>query len=653
MSRHETFEKLKASGGLPTPANIAFELLQISRSDTASLSDIAAIVEKDPALSGRLLKYANSAAVNSGRSVIAISDATVKLGMNVVTRLVLGFSLMINNKSGRCGSFDYPKFWNHALATATAIRVFSARKQSFNPDELFTCGLLSQIGRLGLASVFPKEYSIILDTAQNQPQLTEMELSSFAITHKDLTEEILIDWGIPEDLVTGIVSHDQLDQVQLHDVRLINFAKLLFLSSQLAEFYTSKEQSKDSLNRLTKLAHTLEIAVQDFAGLFDEIYEQWRSWAKLFECDVPELPSFQELSQTQQLLLNQYSDTTPHSSRFRILIIDDEPLTLKMIETLLVNAGHSVDTAKNGKEGVKRALETQPDMIITDMRMPEMDGIELCKVLRQTRFAKRIYIIMLTASESDQSLVASLEAGANDFLVKPFQPKVLEARVQNGLRLMEQQVVIERDRETIRKFAAELSTANRRLEQLAMTDSLTDLPNRRYAMDQLKQYWANTDRSNNSICCILIDIDYFKNVNDTYGHDCGDWVLQEIAKVLRKSVSKDDVVARLGGEEFLIINQNTTLEISKRLAEQIRRTFAQHAINYKEAVIQVTISLGIAINTSSMKDHNELIKAADDALYHSKRQGRNRVSVAETGKTIATSEYKTNKRPFLRNRKVL
>ena len=148
------------------------------------------------------------------------------------------------------------------------------------------------------------------------------------------------------------------------------------------------------------------------------------------------------------------------------LVIDDEPVTLKMIESLLINAGHSVDTATNGQEGVKRALAAQPDMIITDMRMPKMDGIELCKMLRQARFANRIYIIMLTGSESDELLIASLEAGANDFLVKPIQPKVLEARVRNGLRLIEQQLVIERDWETIRKYAADLSTANRRLEEL-------------------------------------------------------------------------------------------------------------------------------------------------------------------------------------------
>ena len=340
---------------------------------------------------------------------------------------------------------------------------------------------------------------------------------------------------------------------------------------------------------------------------------------------------------TQQQESNQDSDTIRSTSNFRILVIDDEPVTLKMIESLLINAGHSVDTATNGQEGVKRALAAQPDMIITDMRMPKMDGIELCKMLRHARFANHIYIIMLTGSESDELLVASLEAGANDFLVKPIQPKVLEARVRNGLRLIEQQLVIERDWETIRQYAADLSTANRRLEELAMTDYLTGLPNRRYVMDQLKQFWTNRGRSDYSICCILIDIDYFKNINDKYGHDCGDLVLTELAKVLKLSIRKDDIVARLGGEEFLIINRNTTLEICKRLAERIRLTLARHAISYREAVIQVTISLGVATGTSCMKDYNALIKAADDALYNSKRQGRNRVSIAGKSKTIAAS----------------
>ncbi len=155
-------------------------------------------------------------------------------------------------------------------------------------------------------------------------------------------------------------------------------------------------------------------------------------------------------------------------------------------------------------------MEENPHLIITDWQMPEMDGIEFCQAIRKTRFGRQFYIIMLTACEEDHELVQAFEAGADDYIVKPFSIKALEARVRASQRLVALQKEIETEREENRRFTADLAVANRRLEQMAMTDQLTQLPNRRYAMLRLEEAWANSQRKNQPMICMIIDLDHFK-----------------------------------------------------------------------------------------------------------------------------------------------
>ena len=206
---------------------------------------------------------------------------------------------------------------------------------------------------------------------------------------------------------------------------------------------------------------------------------------------------------------------------------------------------------------------------------------------------------------------------------------MLAARLRAGQRVICLQQAIQKDQEEIRHFAAELAVTNRRLQQVALTDPLTGFPNRRYAVDRMQQEWASSTRTWRPMCCMVIDIDQFKAVNDTYGHDVGDQVLSQGATAIKRSLRAQDVISRTGGDEFLVICPDTTMEAALVCAERIRRSVEIMSINVGDQVLRVTISVGVAVRDRTMSDPDVLIKRADESAYVAKAQGRNRVAALQ------------------------
>ena len=278
--------------------------------------------------------------------------------------------------------------------------------------------------------------------------------------------------------------------------------------------------------------------------------------------------------------------------------------------------------------------------MIIDWILPQMDGLELTRSLRQTRIGRGIYVLMLTSQDDDERLIEAFENGADDFVNKPLRPRVLAARLRAGQRVIRLQQAIQKDQEEIRHFAAELAVTNRRLQQVALTDPLTGFPNRRYAVDRMQQEWASSTRTWRPMCCMVIDIDQFKAVNDTYGHDVGDQVLSQGATAIKRSLRAQDVISRTGGDEFLVICPDTTMEAALVCAERIRRSVETMSINVGDQVLRVTISVGVAVRDRTMSDPDVLIKRADESAYVAKAQGRNRVAalqIADASKSLLAS----------------
>ena len=308
--------------------------------------------------------------------------------------------------------------------------------------------------------------------------------------------------------------------------------------------------------------------------------------------------------------------------RSKILVVDDIQLNRKLQKTYLESVGYQVVLAQDGVEALQRIGEESPDLILLDIMMPKMNGFEVCRRLKKSDSTRFIPIIMVTALNEIEDKVKGIEAGADDFISKPFNKLELLARVKSLLR-------IKHLHDELELKIRELEIAQGKLLQLAITDGLTGLYNYRYFKDQLNQEITRAKRHNTNVSIAMIDIDYFKNYNDTHGHPAGDLVLKTIAELLRSNIRKIDVAARYGGEEFALVLIETGKQSAGFVANKIKNLIELHKFDYEETQPngKLTISMGIATFPNDAMAPDDLVKKADTRLYRAKKAGRNRVVV--------------------------
>jgi diguanylate cyclase (GGDEF)-like protein len=326
-------------------------------------------------------------------------------------------------------------------------------------------------------------------------------------------------------------------------------------------------------------------------------------------------------------------EQTPHepeavdrASELLVLVADADLASLRFLEKCLVLSGYRVRCAAGGHEALEAFFETAPQLVIVDAKLPEISGLEFCRRVRQTAAGRQAYLIMLTPAGDDETLMRLFDAGVDDFITKPFSARPLFARIRASLRVVGLQEQVCHDRDEIQRIHAELAVAHRRLEQDALTDVLTGLPNRRYLIDRLAHDWAAARRGGTPLACMVVDIDHFKSVNDTWGHDIGDAVLRSVARVLQQEVRGSDVVCRLGGEEFVVVS-TADFESAMRCAERLRSAIELQVVTEVNPVAEpVTVSIGVAVRNEQTRTPEGLLKAADEALFYAKRSGRNFVA---------------------------
>jgi len=292
----------------------------------------------------------------------------------------------------------------------------------------------------------------------------------------------------------------------------------------------------------------------------------------------------------------------------KILIADDDPISKRLLEATLSGWGYDVLVTSDGSEAWEAMQQPEaPGLVISDWMMPHMDGLELCRKIRQMEKTGYIYFIILTAKGRKKDIIEGLEAGADDFLIKPFDREELKYRTRIGERIIE---------------------LEQRILKLAATDSLTGVLNRRAFMERMEQEIQRSLRENTSLSLILADIDYFKKVNDRYGHQTGDMVLQRFTEQLLDSSRPYDIVGRYGGEEFVICLPGANISQSVSVAERMRSKVEEMKILPPDSSksIRITASFGTtAFLIGSKEKADSLIKRADNALYKAKNEGRNRV----------------------------
>jgi len=631
-----TFASLKASGKLPSPGRVALDILHLSQQEYVSNAQITRVILVDRVLAERLIKAANILARGGKRTVIGVEDAVSVLGLPVIVQLALAFSLLSQNRAGSSKRFNYQRFWSRSLLLGTAMQALALRGHLTKTEELFACGLLASIGQLALANAHPNEYDDILDHTSEGDSSARLALEKerLSIDSVRLTTMLLSDWGCPQVITRTTLAINQLKITATGQAsRDDQLTQVIHLASALtAAALAEADERQRLLPSLFLSAARSGIDGEDLRMVFDEVVAQWREWGDLLELPIREvLPFVAPLSQAvtgiQAKVTSASSNVDKAIYPLRVLAVDDDPTILSVLKRLLTTAGHTVHTASNGAEALERALEVSPELVITDWVMPNMDGLQFCRALRATKLGKGMYVLLLTSFEEEERLVEAFEAGADDYVNKPFSPRALSARLRAAQRVLQLQEELRRDAEEIHRFATALTVTNRRLQQAAMTDALTDLPNRRYALDRLEQERAAVERRKSVLSCVLIGADNFKRINETFGREAGDAVLRGLAQRLRQGARLQDAVARLGGDQILVICPDTNSLDAFKCAERLRNLVVASPIVVGELSVDLTISLGVATLGTEAKNISVLMAQAGQALQLAKGAGRNRAFI--------------------------
>ncbi|HQV89266.1 MAG TPA: HDOD domain-containing protein, partial [Nitrosomonas sp.] len=547
--------QLKISALLPSPKGVALALLEACRREDANISQIAKLIQTDPALSGRLIQRANATNLAT-RSITSVLDAVSRVGLTVVKQLAMGFSLIDQYQKGPCKQFDYQEFWSHSLLMAIAMQELGKTTRISSPDELFACGLMARIGCLALATIYPDKYAELIGKLTPGTLLIELEQQSLQTDHNELTAAMLLNFGVPGIYVEAAYFHETPSESDFSEgSRPYQIVHLLYLAKQIADFGLAKESEQNNrISELILLGGKIGLDTEAFGTFIDQVMQEWQSWGKMLKLSgVEPPPPFHKMMNASAPRQENVND----SSSLRILLVEDDPTSLVLVEGLLSNIlGHTVFTASNGQQALSLSMEVLPHVVITDWLMPVMSGLELTRSLRATEWGQNLYIIMLTSIEDEEEIITAFDAGVDDYVTKPINIRAFRARLRAAWHYRKLQESWERDREQLKRFAAELAVTNRKLKHYALTDVLTELPNRRAGMESLSEAWSIASRTDQLMAVMLIDIDHFKRINDNYGHAIGDKVLQEVASSIRNIARKGDTFCRMGGEEFLVVCHN-------------------------------------------------------------------------------------------------
>ncbi len=509
---------------MASPSGVGLAILRLTQNPDHSIEELARCIQADPALTGRLLRLANSASRAGVDPAQTVTQAALRLGIREVRNVALGFTLVSTHRGGMCAGFDYDRYWSKSLARAVAASAVAARARSFEPAEAFTCGLLSEIGMLALASVHADAYGRVLDATVGRPlvELLEAESRAFHVHHVEIGAGLMSEWGLSRSITGAALLWASQSTAEIHESSQQCLAWTLDVATRIAEILIS-DRSHDSAEHasawssLCESAERLSIDEVALAELCAHISREWQEWGQ--QLRIPTRPN-SDFGTSRPVALAGKSagaisdelagaigddetrvaasadpvrDETGHKrgDPIHVLIVDDDVRLLRLVAFHLERAGYQVSTAEDGKAGLQFALQQRPDIVITDWVMPELSGLEMCQSLRRMQSGHRAYVLLLTAREEEEDrIVDAFEAGIDDYITKPFNARILLARVQAGERLIALQRQVEADKRVRMKQVSDMSLLTRRLRAAGLTDILTELPNRRSAMQRLDQEWG-------------------------------------------------------------------------------------------------------------------------------------------------------------------
>lgn len=635
----DKFEKLRVSGDLPSPRGVALAIIKLTRRADVSIAELAKVIGGDPAFVGRLIKAANGLVAGNRRTVASVNEALLVCGLPAVRTMALGFSLLSDYRTGRCRAFDYEGFWAGSLLLGVCLQVFAQRTRVAAADELFSLGLLVRVGELGLATVYPDDYSRVLEQTAGDAvmSLVDAERSVFAISHVELGAAMLGDWGLPRVFVDAATHYGRPAPEQCAPgSRAQRLAQVVVLAHAFAELCFAAEAFRGvRLEALFAAGGVLGIDRELLVDDGEAILALWREWGMLLKFDLPSRFSLRESSDD----LGQsppapdtappaadgvtVAQISPRMDLPLVLVVEADASERQRVVAHARRAGLEAMPVDNHVQALERALEVNPQIVCMGVRGP--DQLELVRSLRSTRMGKPIYVLLIVQGMDGEALLQAFDAGADDVLVGPLPDRILAARLQSALRVVGLQQELLQEREELRRFAAELAVSNRRLKEAAMTDSLTGFRNRRYANERLEQAWLASEREGRPLSCLVMDFDGLKAINDRHGHAAGDAALIAAAGALASQVRRQEIICRVGGDEFLVICPGANLTEALQAAERLRAAVDALVVEVSGQRLPVSLSVGVAQRDATTTNADALVRLADRGAYLAKGQGRNRV----------------------------
>lgn len=627
----QRFAALKAGGMLPSPQGVALAILELTQRGDASVKTLTHLVQTDPAMAGRILRYANAVHGGALRHIASLSHAIVFLGMFRVRQIALGFSLVDQYRSGACVAFDYLGYWTASLATGIAAQQVSAQAQC-PPDESFTCGLLSGIGQLALATAFPVEYGDLLIRNLDALSLREAEATQFGLDHTVLSAELLEDWGLPEIFHQAVRYHELPTEAPFAaGSRAQALTNALHFASKVGMLLNmDAAQRWERLPSLYHAAAQLGLEDTEVPPLVENVVAQWHDWGRDLRLPTRDFSDLKRL-----LTVTAPTDMAGENSvsamvivPMRLALVAYDPDLLRSLSATLDAMGLQVESAPDKDSALRLLARHGADIMMVQLPDGGDESSHMLRELCTSDGGRQAYCIAMIPSEAEADVARLMLAGASDYLLFDFSESALLARLNSAQRVVTLQSAVRAERETMIRSSGEWARSNRRLLHEALTDPLTRLSNRRYGLDRFKQERSYAVHSDAPLSCLMLDIDHFKSVNDRYGHEIGDAVLTQVAQVIQHSCRKDDVVFRYGGEEFCIVAPGTPVQEALQLGERIVRAIRKRRYGKEPDLFHVTISIGVASRVAADLDMEMLVARSDKALYAAKEAGRDRVMVA-------------------------
>lgn len=614
----QPYETLKAAGELPSPKGAALTIMRLCQRDDFSMAQLAVAIKTDPAFVGRLIKAANTVGRQGGRAVASVEGALQVLGISTVRALALGFSLVSNYRKGNCQNFDYEAFWSQSLAGGLALQALVRKLGGCSPEEAFCIGLLSRVGKLAFATVYGERYAPFLAEAEggNELLLRERERQAFALDHDDLTAVLLLDWGFPELLVEPLYFSRRIQDGHFPEgSRSHNLMHQMVMADTLAQAVLASGVERSwRVERLFELGCQAGLETFVVEGLLAQVVQGWQEWGEMLQIQTTAPIRFLPAAQTLE--------------GGRVLLALHDGGEQQRLRQLLLDHHYEVFETGGGKHNVETllgmCLETHPRILITDAAL-DGGAFAWLKTMRDTRHGREIFVMIMVEAGAVEQELAALEAGADEVVFSGAHERSILARLLAARRVIRMQQELELDREEIRNFAAELAVANRRLHEVARTDVLTGFYNRRYAMERFQNEWEASRRSECPLGCMMIDLDNFKLVNDRYGHDVGDRLLVDVARVIRSNLRASDVSCRIGGDEFLVICPDTTADALRICAQRLLEAVRQVHLETPLGGLRASLSIGLAVRQPEMSSLENLLKAADEGMYLAKLAGRDTI----------------------------